>query len=125
MKDKQPVRTFIIQNSKTKQQWKARSGKVAWKSKGAAKNAFANTYEHCSKQHLPDELKPYFEENKYGRCEVYFDKQSIYEILELKAEVMIAAENIVSMFNEVKENNFILTEEHKTFISNFINNFGE
>lgn len=122
MKDKN-VKTFIIQNRLTKQQWKARSGKVAWATKTAAKNAFAYNYQYLSEEHLPIELKPYFKENKYGRCEVYFDSQDAYEIVELKAETMIAVENLTPVFNSIKENNFVLTEEHKQFISDFVNNY--
>ncbi len=88
MKDKQPVRTFIIQNKQTKQQWKARSGKIAWKNKAAAKNAFANTYEYCAEEHLPSELKPYFKEDRYGRCHVRFDLQRAYEVIEVKSEAL-------------------------------------
>lgn len=124
MKDKQPVRTFIIQNKQTKQQWKARSGKIAWKNKAAAKNAFANTYEYCAEEHLPSELKPYFKEDRYGRCHVRFDLQRAYEVIEVKSEALVNVDNLVSTFKEIEDNAFILTEEHKEFISNFISNFG-
>lgn len=125
MKNKQPVRTFIIQNKQTKQQWKARSGKVVWKTKAAAKNAFAYNYERCYLQDLPSELQPYFKENKYhGVGTLYFDEQDTYEIVELKSETMIAVENIAGVFKEIQSNDFVLTEEHKEFISNFISNFG-
>ena len=43
MKDKQTVRTFIIQNKLTKQQWKSSSGKCAWKDINHAKAAWHNS----------------------------------------------------------------------------------
>lgn len=124
MKEKQPVRTFIIQNKLTKQQWKSSSGKCAWKAINHAKAAW-----HNSSAETKSECKDIKEPCDYYNCGYnerppYFDEQDIYEIVELKSETMVAVQNVVGVFKDMKENNFILTEEHKEFISNFISNFG-
>lgn len=38
------METWVIQNKTTGEYWKSRSGKNSWKTKAAAKNAWANTY---------------------------------------------------------------------------------
>ena len=124
MKDKQPVRTFIIQNKQTKQQWKSSSGKCAWKAINHAKAAWHNssrgTMIGCE---MIKEPCNYYECG-YRERSPYFDEQNVYEIVELKSETMIAVENVLVVFKETQDNGFILTEEHKQFISNFIKNFG-
>lgn len=125
MKDKQPVRTFIIQNKLTKQQWKASSGKCAWKAINHAKAAWYNSSAD-TKLECKDIKEPCtYYDCGYKERPPYFDEQDVYEIVELKSETMIAVENVVSVFKEIQENDFILTDEHKEFISNFITNFGE
>ena len=124
MNDNKPVRTFIIQNKLTKQQWKASSGKCAWKAINHAKAAW-----HNSSQNTKSECEYVKEPCNYYDCGYkerppYFDEQDVYEIVELKSETIIAVENVVSIFKEIQDNVFILTEKHKQFISNFINNFG-
>ena len=124
MKSQEPVRTFIIQNKLTKQQWKSSSGKCAWKAINHAKAAW-----HNNSQKYKAECPMIKEPCNYYSCGYnerppYFDEQDIYEIVELKSETMIAVENVVGIFKEIESSNFILTEEHKQFISNFISNFG-
>lgn len=124
MKNEQPVRTFIIQNKLTKQQWNASSGKCAWKAIKHAKAAWHNSSEGTkSGCELVKEPCNYYECG-YDERPPYFDEQDVYEIVELKSETMIAVENVIVLFKEIENNNFVLTEEHKEFISNFINNFG-
>ena len=124
MKDNKPVRTFIIQNKLTKQQWKASSGKCAWKAihhaKAAWYNSSTDTKSECPKIKIPCT----YYSCGYDERTPYFDEQDIYEIVELKSETMIAVENVLNVFKEIKNNDFILTEENKQYISMFINNFG-
>lgn len=125
MKDNKPVRTFIIQNKLTKQQWKASSGKCAWKAINHAKAAW-----HNSSQDTKSDCELVKEPCNYYSCGYnerppYFDEQDVYEIVELKSETMSAVENVLVVFKEIQENSFVLTDEHKEFISNFITNFGE
>lgn len=125
MKDKKPIKTFIIQNKITKQQWKASSGKTTWKAVNHAKAAFANTYDCCLRQNIPIELQQYFQANKYHDVgTLYFDIQDVYEIVELKSETMIAVENLVGIFKSIKDNNFELQEQDKEFIADFIVYYG-
>ena len=124
MKDKQSVRTFIIQNKLTKQQWKASSGKCAWKAINHAKAAWHNSSQD-SKSECPLIKEPCnYYDCGYDERPPYFDEQDVYEIVELKSETTIAVENVVSVFKDIQDNVFILTEKHKQFISNFISNFG-
>ena len=124
MKDNKPVRTFIIQNKETKQQWKSSSGKCAWKAINHAKAAWHNSSEGTKAECPVVKVPCTWYSCGYEERTPYFDEQDVYEIVELKSETMIAVENVVSVFKDMKENNFVMTEEHKQFISNFINNFG-
>ena len=71
------VQLWVIRHKQTKQQWKAKSGKASWGGSGAAKNAWANSYQGYSDR-LPDEVKHFYKDNNSwttGRC----DEQDVYE----------------------------------------------
>lgn len=118
------IKTLIIQNKLTKQRWKASSGKCDWKAihhaKAAWYNSSTDTKSECPKIKIPCT----YYSCGYDERTPYFDEQGIYEIVELKQETMVAVENVLNVFKEIKNNGFILTEEHKQYISMFINNFG-
>lgn len=120
MKDKY-IKTYIIRNKKTLEQWKAQSGKVAWASIGAAKNAFFNTYDcYRNKEDLPVELQPYYEINKFGRGYVKFDLQDIYEIVEVKSEKLISKEAMLILLKNIKSDCYVVSEENKKIIEDLL-----
>ncbi|MBF84512.1 MAG: hypothetical protein CL489_08565 [Acidobacteria bacterium] len=98
MSKPKPVKTFAIRHKETGEYFLADSGKNAWRSIGAAKNAFA--YHGASRYYRSDEkvidickrlkVKPIKKLNAYNEYEYrvpYFDEQDVWEIVELSAKV--------------------------------------
>lgn len=75
-----PIKTFIIRNKKTKEQWTADSGKTCWNGVGHAKAAWKrsvlNVPRHLHKKH--------FGRNVNQPC--FFNDQNEYEVVELKPD---------------------------------------
>lgn len=115
------IKTYIIQNKITKQQWKASSGKIAWKKVNHAKAAFANTYNYYTRTSLPIELQPYFQANKYkDKGTLYFDQQDIYEIVEVKSDVRVFTDKIVSLLESIEGNGFVVSDPDGDLIEQYI-----
>ena len=82
------VQLWVIRHKQTKQQWKAKSGKASWGGSGAAKNAWANSYQGYSDR-LPDEVKHFYKDN--NSCTTCrFDEQDVYEAVNVSTDVVLS-----------------------------------
>jgi len=84
---------FIIRNSDTKEPWIAGSGKSAWRTKGAAKNAYI--YRGYSG---PEDTRPY-KIGRYGNEILKFDEQNVYEIIEVREKQEIILDRALELLS--------------------------
>ncbi len=82
------IQLWVIRHKQTKQQWKAKSGKASWGGSGAAKNAWANSYQGYSDR-LPDEVKHFYKGNS-GWSTCRFDDQDVYEVVNISTEMVLS-----------------------------------
>lgn len=77
---------FTIRNKETKETFVARSGKRAWGSTGAAKNAFNQSVSYSPKDYGLPEIETGV--NKYTLRQTFrgprFDEQEVYELVEVR-----------------------------------------
>jgi hypothetical protein len=96
----EPIKTFIIRHKETKETFTAKSGKVAWKSIGAAKNAWS-----VGKGSDVDTEKV-FSHQKYGGVNIYrrpkFDEQDKYEVVELKSTDTLLLNKALDLLDTLK-----------------------
>lgn len=81
---------YCIVNKQTQKLWVTGSGTSFWKSKKAAKIAFANSKEILKE----DPLLASFFLYKAPFTILYFDNQDVYEILEIKNEKEVYADKV-------------------------------
>ncbi|AUR92143.1 hypothetical protein NVP1170O_030 [Vibrio phage 1.170.O._10N.261.52.C3] len=94
---------WVIRHKGTKEHWKAKSGKTAWKGKGHAKNAWSHTYAY--EYLVPKELIPYYTcPTGYGSLK--FDEQDLYEVVNISQEVILSKDEI----SKLQEDSRILKE---------------
>lgn len=102
------MQLWVIRHKQTKQQWKAQSGKASWGGSGAAKNAWANSYQGYSDS-LPDEVKHFYKGQKeWASCR--FDVQDVYEAVNVSTDVVLSEVGVarygqaVEVLRKLKEN---------------------
>lgn len=114
------IKTYIIQNKKTREQWKASSGKIAWKQVNHAKAAWHNSSEEtkseCSKVKVPCT----WYSCGYEERTPYFDEQDIYEIVEVKSDVRVFTDKLVSLLESIEGNGFVVSDPDGDLIEQYI-----
>ncbi len=82
------LQLWVIRHKQTKQQWKAKSGKSSWGGSGAAKNAWACSYQGYSDS-LPEEVKHFYQGQKeWAACR--FDDQDVYEAVNVSTDMVLS-----------------------------------
>lgn len=103
--------TWVIRHKITKQHWKARSGKTSWSKAGAAKNAWANTYQGFGRD-LPEDVRHCYEhQSEWVTCK--FSDQDIYECVDICADVTVSgdeAKELIRLREVTKGIHLLITE---------------
>lgn len=114
------IKTYIIQRKSDKAQWRASSGKIAWKKINHAKAAWHNSAEG-TKSECPKIKEPcnWFDLG-YKERSPYFDEQDIYEIVEVKSDVRIFTDKLVSLLESIEGNGFVVSDPDGDLIEQYI-----